>query len=163
MENESSITKELKRKKGPIDRTESRYSVEEFLSLSRDEQIRLAEDYMFRESDRFDDGMFKFSRTTFFKICKEIGIEKGIVDKRVGDTVIYIEHGCRREKKQVKLMLEEETLKKLDTIFGDSVSTQVRSKVMEVVLSEALDRLVKAKETGCLEIFYKPVEAEKIL
>ena len=64
------------------DRSQNKYSKDDFMSLTRREQFELAKKYWNIPSDQFDDGTFQFSRTLFVKLCEEIGFEKSVIDKR---------------------------------------------------------------------------------
>ena len=156
------------------DRSNGKYSDDDFLALPRKEQLRLAEKYWNGAVAAFDDGTFQFSYSHFAKICADIGFRKGIVDDLAGLTEesddrqkkIYIEHGTRSDTVEKKFTLSVSTVEALEQLFADSdkaISNIERSKIIDVVIGDKINELLQLKRKGLLSISYKPVEEVKII
>ena len=156
------------------DRSGGKYSEEAFLALPRSEQLALAERYWNGPVATFDDGTFQFSYTHFGKICEQIGFRKGIVDTRPEiklpdkeetepSAIIYIDHGRREETIVKKLTLSKETEEKISRLLGDRLSNIEKSKVVDVILSQALDRCLVEQKAGLFGVAYRPTEEERLI
>ena len=158
----------------PKDRSNSKYSEQDFLAMPRDEQLKLVEKYWNGPVADFDDGTFQFSYSHFAKLCSEIGFRKGIVDdfadmKEKNDCSkmkIYIEHGTRSDTVEKKFTLSTSTVEALDQLFADSdktISNIEKSKIIDVVIGDKINELLELKRKGLLSISYKPIEEVKII
>ena len=79
------------------------------------------------------------------------------------DSRILIEHGHRDKTAVKKLTLSADTVDKINYLIGDSTSNQVTSKIIDVILSQALDRYIQYKEEGSFEVCYKAIEEKRII
>jgi hypothetical protein len=79
-------------------------------------------------------------------------------------TIIWIDHGKRQEGTAVKkLTLSITTIGMMDQLLGDKLSNIERSIVIDIILAEALSKLIKAKEDGRFQLSYRPVDAQRLL
>ena len=149
------------------DRSNGKYSKDDFLKLPRDEQHALAEKYWNGPVADFDDGTFQFSSTQFAKLCEKIGFRKGIVDTLSKESLpnsedtLYIDRGRRGETAEKKFTLSQETIDKFDELLG-SLGNMEKSKAFDLLLSRLLDEKLEAKRVGNFHVAYKVTE-EKIL
>jgi hypothetical protein len=160
--------KEEKRKRASKkDRSNGKYSQEDFLNLPRVEQYALAEKYWNGPVADFDDGTFQFSSTQFAKLCEKLGFRKGIVDTLAEESLsdsqdtLYIDRGRRGETVEKKYTLSKETVVKMDELLG-SLGNMEKSKVLDLLLSQMLDEKLEAKRAGHFHVVYK-ASAEEIL
>lgn len=162
-----------KKRAAKKDRSDSKYSEEAFMALPRLEQLALADKYWMGRTDEFDDGTFQFSYTHFTNICQILGFKKGVVDTQPDtasevisiepSSVIYIDHGTRGKTEVKKLTFAKTTINKIDQLLGDQLSNVERSKVIDVILSEAFDEKLVAKREGKFGVAYRPVAEERLL
>lgn len=164
------VQTEKKKRTGKIDRKDSQFSEQDFLDLPRSEQLRLADEYLNRRANLFDDGTFKFSRSHFADICKKIGLRKGIVDDRAKDltdqyqdSIIWIEHGKRKETEVKKMTLSTETIRMMDELLSAELANSERSKVIDNILGSALKKLLADKASGRFQVCYRPIEAKRLM
>lgn len=155
-----------------IDRSKAKYSEAEFRSLSPEEQYALASKYWNGPVADFDDGTFQFSYSHFADICRSLGLRKGIIQSKEAEKkrnasevkkTIWIEHGKRRETAVKKITLSTETIEMMDRLLGDGLSNIERSKVIDIILTEALRKCLKDKAEGRFQILYRPVDAQRLL
>ena len=166
-------TMEEKKTRAPKkDRSNNRYSEEDFLGLSRKEQLALAEKYWNGPVSDFDDGTFRFSYAHFGKLCERIGFRKGIVDTMpeeekvsIGKTennTMYIDHG-KRESVTKKMTFSVTTIEKIDKLLGADLPNIVKSKIVDAILDQALEKKLNDQKAGRFTVAYRPVEEERIL
>ncbi len=155
------------------DRESNKYSMEDFKNLPRNDQIDLAEKYWFGSVKSFEESkLFKFSYTTLCKICKSIGLRKGVIDTLKGkdngtdvgkvNEIIYIDHG-RRNSSTKKLTLSQETIDLMNSLLGDNLANAEKSKIIDAILRQALEDKLSKKDAGKLAVIYRPVKEERIL
>ena len=165
-------TDESKKRSQRIDRSNAKYSEEDFMKLPRKEQLELAEKYWNGPVADFDDGTFQFSYTHFANLCQKLGFRKGIVDTMpegeasdpvAPSSIIYIEHGRREETEVKKLTLSKSTIDKIDQLLGDKLSNVEKSKVTDEILSQALDQKLADKRVGQFGVAYRPLAEERIM
>ncbi len=167
------VVDEGKKRAAKVDRSLNKYSEEEFRALPREEQLRLANIHWMDSKGYDDSKMFQFSYTHFSNICKELGFLKGVIDTREGkapephkvasDSIIYIEHGKRKETEVKKLTFAKDTVDKIDQLLGDKLSNVERSKVIDAILSQALDNKLADKRVGQFSVTYRPVAEKRLL
>lgn len=165
---------ESKLKKERIDRTSHKYSEDEFRTLSRKEQLKLANTH-WMDSKGFDESrMFQFSYSHFSEVCKDLGFVKGVLDTKEDDyineidevkseSMIYIDHGNRTDTEAKKFTLSKSTIDKMDQLLGDGLSNSERSKVIDAIIGKALDARLADKERGQFGVAYRPVAEERLL
>lgn len=169
VESDSSVgLKEEKRKRAlNKDRSNGKYSQDDFRKLPREEQLALAKKYWNCPADEFDDGTFRFSRTQFIKLCEQIGFRKDIVDMLAeeslsySDDTLYIDRGRRGETVEKKYTLSKETVDKINELLG-SLGNMEKSKALDLLLSQLLEEKLEAKRAGHFHVVYK-ASAEEIL
>ena len=161
---------EKKKRSKCKDRSNSRYSMEDFMRLPRHDQLALAEKYWMGRTECFDDGTFQFSYTCFGNLCKQLGFRKGIVDTRSEEaaientnSVVYINHGKRGETVEKKFTLAKTTVDKIDQLLGDQLSNIERSKVIDALLSQVLDQRLSEKSKGKFGVAYRSVEEKRLI
>lgn len=168
-----------KKRASKVDRSGNTYSEEKFRVLPREEQLRLANKHWMDSKGYDASGIFQFSYTHFSNICKELGFVKGVIDTRkdASDTkeyasdskkvepcsILYIDHGKREETEVKKLTFAKDTIDKIDQLLGDKLSNVEKSKVIDVILSEALDNKLAAKRVGQLVVAYRPVYEVRLI
>lgn len=155
------------------DRSNSRYSMDDFMKLPRAEQLELAEKYWNGPVADFDDGTFQFSYTHFANLCQKLGFKKGIVDtipkgeaqvsEVAPSSIVYIEHGKRGETVEKKFTLAKTTVDKIDQLLGDQLSNIERSKVIDALLSQVLDQRLSEKSKGQFGVAYRSVEEKRLI
>lgn len=152
------------------DRSNGKYSETDFLNLPREEQLKLAEHYWMGRTEDFDDGTFQFSYTHFAELCKMLGFRKGVVDELKSNNnctslkkKIYIEHGRREETDVKKLTLSVSTINNLDMLLGNRLSNIEKSKVMDIIIAEKVDELLKIKKEGEFSVAYRRCEEERLI
>lgn len=167
-------TGEKKKRAPKTDRSGNKYSEEEFRIMPREEQLRLAKIH-WMDSQGFDaSGMFQFSYSHFSNICQGLGFSKvvTVIDPKEDDSnprevehdsIIYIEHGKREDKEVKKLTFAKDTINKIDQLLGGQLSNIERSKVIDVILSRALDDKLTAKREGRFGVAYRPIAEERLL
>ena len=168
IENLDQDADESKKRTARIDRSNAKYSAEDFMALPRAEQLELAEKYWNGKVENYDDGTFQFSYSHLAKLCQELGFRKGIVDTMpegatVPSSIIYIEHGRRTETEVKKLTLSKSTIDKIDELLGDKLSNVEKSKVIDEILSQALEQKLADKRVGQFGVAYRPLEEERII
>lgn len=165
-------TEDSKKRSQKVDRSSNKYSEEDFRALSRDEQLRLANIHWMDSKGYDESKMFQFSYTHFSNICKELGFVKGVIDTREGEapdpevalsSIVYIEHGKREETEVKKLTLDKGTISKIDQLLGDKLSNVEKSKVIDAILSQALDKKLADKRVGQFGVAYRPLAEERLL
>lgn len=170
--NASDLDAEGKKRATKIDRSNAKYSEDDFMKMSRAEQLVLAEKYWNGPVADFDDGTFQFSYTHFANLCQKLGFRKGIVDTMpdgvasdqvAPSSIIYIEHGKREETEVKKLTLAKSTIEKIDQLLGDKLSNVERSKVVDEILSQALEQKLNDKRVGQFGVAYRPLAEERLL
>ena len=166
-------TEDSKKRASKIDRSSAKYSEDDFMKLPRAEQLGLAEKYWNGPVADFDDGTFQFSYTHFANLCQKLGFRKGIVDTMpegefpdpevAPSSIVYIEHGKREETEVKKLTLDKCTIEKIDKLLGDKLSNVEKSKVIDAILSQALDKKLADKRVGQFGVAYRPLAEERLL
>lgn len=163
-----------KKRKSKMDRSDSRYSEDDFMNLSRTEQKELAEKYWMGKTSDFDDGTFQFSYSHFTKLCQKLGFRKGVVDTMQDDmisniesayskTMLYIDRGKREDVEIKKFTLSKDTVDKMEKLLGDKLSNIEKSKVIDILISQMLDEKLAEKETGLFGVAYRPIEEERLI
>lgn len=168
IENLDQDADESKKRTARVDRSNAKYSAEDFMALPRAEQLALAEKYWNGKVENYDDGTFQFSYSHLAKLCQDLGFRKGIVDTMPEgavdpSSIIYIEHGRRVETEVKKLTLSKSTIDKIDELLGDKLSNVEKSKVIDEILSQALEQRLADKRVGQFGVAYRPLEEERII
>lgn len=168
-ETEKEINPEKKKRSQNKNRSDGELSETDFMSLPRDEQLALAEKYWNGRTDTYDDEKkFKFSYTHLGTLCERLGFRKGIVDLKkdgVKESKLYIEHGRREKTVEKKLTFSEKTVSKFTDLLGkqNNLSNIEKSKILDVILLEALESKLAAKNVGAFSVAYKPVKEEVLI
>jgi hypothetical protein len=174
-ESKDTVEGERKQRAARKDRSDAKYSEDDFRAFPRSKQHELAEQYWNGKTEDFDDGTFQFSYTHFAKICTDLGFRKGIVDtmpeKQAAEeqesgasgSIIYIDHGKRAGSVTKKMTISEETDKKIEELLGKSLSNVEKSKVLDAILTEAIEDRLIDKRAGRFEVFYRPTDGERLL
>ena len=166
-------------KKDKKDRSNSKYSEDDFMAMPRNKQFELAQKYWGGAVADFDDGTFQFSVTHFKNLCERLGFTKGVVDTRAGlpvDTVksnsgidtIYIERGIRENTGERKFTLSKQTLDNLNEFFEPSekaraLTSMEKSKIIDSLFNQMLENKLKSKREGKLKVTYKLTDERDIL
>lgn len=154
-----------KKKSSRIDRSNAKYSEEDFLKLPRKKQLQLAETYLLNmKSEDFDDGTFQFSRSHFASICERIGFKKGFIDANGSqEEKLYIDHRKRKETIIKKITLSKKTVEKIDKLLGDNLSKVEKSKIIDLLLEQIIDEKLALKEAGKFKVAYRPTDEERLI
>lgn len=157
---------------------EGKYSQEDFINLSEEDQIQLLNLYLIEKpSAEFEDGTFQFSRTTLLKLAETLGFRKTfskdtnsednkektpVVPVDDGD-LLYIDRGRRVDTVEKKITLSGLTNSRLEDLLGNRLSNIEKSKATDAILSYAIDILMERKKKGKFGIAYRPTELERIV
>ncbi len=169
--NNEGIKPGKKQRSARKDRSDGKYSEEAFRNLSREVQFELAKEYWNKPVNEFDDGTFQFSSSHFAEVCKSLQFEKRTVvvdakaeekENQPKDTVVVIDHG-RRETERHNWTFSEGTNDKIERLLGENLSNMEKSKVIDVILNNELDNLLKEKEAGRFHVDYRPVEKVRLV
>ena len=148
---------------------EGKYSQDDFKALSRAEQLEYANKYLLQDNctKNFNDGTFAFSYTTFTKLCDELGLVKAVVDKNANDnndTSYKILINREKRKQSSKITVDVSTINKLDELLeGINVSNIEKSKIVDFILANELDRLIEIRHNNKLSISYPAISETHIL
>lgn len=157
---------ESKKKKGKIDRTNAKYSETDFLKMQRSQQLQLARKYQMSPVANYDDGTFTFSYSHFAVLCDRLGFAKSVIDTQADGikdgTTILIDRGRRAETIIKKITLDINTINKISQLIGD-LSNIEQSKIIDVILSQACDKLLADKAAGKLEISYRATDKTRLV
>lgn len=133
-----------------------------FRSLSRYEQFEYAKTYLNKRDKDFDDGTFAFSVTTFKNICNELGFVKVVTDTRATAAdaqqsahVIELSRSKREHTVEKKLRLSTDTVELMTSAVTDKMTNEEKSKVIDIIIHEAFERVAKERAEGKLRIEYK--------
>lgn len=133
-----------------------------FRSLSRSEQFEYAKKYLNMRDKDFDDGTFSFSVTTFKKLCDELGFMKIVTDTRATGSdeqqsahVIELSRSKREHTVEKKLRLSTDTVELMASAVTDKMTNEEKSKVIDIIISEAFAKVASEREAGNLKIEYK--------
>lgn len=169
LKTENEINPKKKKRAQNKDRSDGELSEADFMALSRTEQLNLAEKYWNGRTDTYDkDKKFKFSYTHLGTLCERLGFRKGIVDMKkdgVKESKLYIEHGRREKTVEKKVTFSEKTISKFNDLLGkdNKLSNIEKSKILDVILLEALEGKLAAKNAGAFSVAYKPVKEEVLI
>ncbi len=78
------------------------------------------------------------------------------------DGIIFIDHG-KRKTVEKKIPLSESTVESLNELLGDRLCNAERSKVIDFIVAEAINRYLDAKKNGHFEVYYRPKDKEKLI
>ena len=133
-----------------------------FRALPREKQFKYALEYLNKRDKDFDDGTFAFSVTTFKNICNELGFVKVVTDTRatVSDEqqsahVIQLSRSKREHTVEKKLRLSADTVELMASAVTDKMTNEEKSKVIDIIIHEAFERVAKERAAGQLRIEYK--------
>lgn len=159
-----------KNKRGPKkDRSEGKYSQEDFQAMSRQEQFEIAKEYYMRSVEEFDDGTFNFSQSTFKRLCENLGFTKGIIDTRVDEAkeqntsvekeTIWLDDIKRVNPVSKKITVSKDILDKIEDFFKKEprLTNVEKSLLIELFLRRGVDSVVGSVDDGNAEIALKPV------
>ena len=133
-----------------------------FRSLPREQQFEYAREYLNKKDKDFDDGTFAFSVTTFKNICNELGFVKVVTDTRATAAdaqqsahVIELSRSKREHTVEKKLRLSTDTVELMSSVVTDKMTNEEKSKVLDIIIHEAFERVAKERADGKLHIEYK--------
>ena len=133
-----------------------------FRSLPREQQFEYAKEYLNKRDKDFDDGTFAFSVTTFKNICNELGFVKVVTDTRATAAdaqqsahVIQLSRDKRQSTVEKKLRLSTDTVELMSSVITDKMTNEEKSKVFDIIIHEAFERVAKERAAGQLKIEYK--------
>ena len=139
-----------------------------FRSLPRAEQFEYAKEYLNKRDKDFDDGTFSFSVTTFKNICNELGFVKVVTDTRatISDEqqsahVIELSRSKRESTVEKKLRLSTDTVELMASAVTDKMTNEEKSKVLDIIIHDAFERVAKERAEGKLRIEYKEKQEVK--
>jgi len=162
---ENSIQEKQKKRQPRKDRSAAKYQMEDFLALPREQQINLANEYLLRPVQDYDDGTLGFGRSTFMEYCKKNDIVLRYVDAREETQrrkEICISHGKRKATVEKKYTLSMETVAMIDELFA-GLSNIEKSKAMDELLRPYLQGVLSIKKEGGFAVYYKAAAAEKLI
>ena len=130
-----------------------------FRSLTREQQFEYAKEYLNKRDKDFDDGTFAFSVTTFKNICNELGFVKLVTDTRATAAdaqqsahVIELSRSKREHTVEKKLRLSADTVELMASAVTDKMTNEEKSKVLDIIIHEAFERVAKERAEGKLHI-----------
>ena len=139
-----------------------------FRSLPREQQFEYAREYLNKRDKDFDDGTFAFSVTTFKNICNELGFVKVVTDTRatISDEqqsahVIQLSRSKREHTVEKKLRLSADTVELMSSVVTDKMTNEEKSKVLDIIIHDAFERVAKERAEGKLHIEYKEKQEVK--
>ena len=139
-----------------------------FRSLPRSEQFEYANKYLNKKDKDFDDGTFAFSVTTFKKLCEELGFMKIVTDTRATAAnaqqsahVIELSRSKREHTIEKKLRLSDDTVELMASAVTDKMTNEEKSKVIDIIIHDAFERVAKERAEGKLHIEYKEKQEVK--
>ena len=139
-----------------------------FRSLPREQQFEYAKEYLNKRDRDFDDGTFAFSVTTFKNICNELGFVKVVTDTRATAAnaqqsahVIQLSRSKREHTVEKKLRLSADTVELMASVITDKMTNEEKSKVLDIIIHEAFERVAKERAEGKLHIEYKEKQEVK--
>lgn len=139
-----------------------------FRSLPREQQFEYAREYLNKRDRDFDDGTFAFSVTTFKNICNELGFVKVVTDTRATAAdaqqsahVIQLSRSKRENTVEKKLRLSADTVELMASTVTDKMTNEEKSKVIDIIIREAFERVAKERAAGQLHIEYKEKQEVK--
>lgn len=170
----ASFPDEMKQLRTRRSNIEGKYSQDDFRNLSEAEQVTLLNKYLIDvPSEKFEDGTFKFSRTTLAKLAEELGYKRSYIrtDSSLSnasfekplDNIIYIDRGRREQSIEKKITLSRSTNDKLNQLLGNTLSNIEKSKAIDAILEKAIDDLLLKKQDGSFGISYRRTEAKRLL
>lgn len=164
-----------KNKRGPKkDRSEGKYSQEDFQAMSREEQFEIASDYYMRSVEEFDDGTFNFSQSTFKRLCDDLGFVKGLVDTKADEMknnasvekqTIWLDDIERENVSSKKFTISEKTKELCDEIFSSSpnLSNKEKSIIMDLAFQKGLKLLLDELNNDEIRFCYRPISEKTVL
>ena len=139
-----------------------------FRSLSREQQFEYAKEYLNKRDKDFDDGTFAFSVTTFKNLCNELGFVKLVTDTRATAAdaqqsahVIELSRSKREHTVEKKLRLSADTVELMSSVLTDKMTNEEKSKVFDIIIHDAFERVAKERAEGKLRIEYKEKQEVK--
>ena len=139
-----------------------------FRSLPREQQFEYAKEYLNKKDKDFDDGTFSFSVTTFKNICNELGFMKIVTDTRATAAdaqqsahVIELSRSKREHTVEKKLRLSTDTVELMASAVTDKMTNEEKSKVLDIIIHDAFERVAKERAEGKLHIEYKEKQEVK--
>lgn len=139
-----------------------------FRSLPREQQFEYAREYLNKKDKDFDDGTFAFSVTTFKNICNELGFVKVVTDTRATSAnaqqsahVIQLSRSKREHTVEKKLRLSTDTVELMSSVVTDKMTNEEKSKVLDIIIHDAFERVAKERAEGKLRIEYKEKQEVK--
>ena len=133
-----------------------------FRSLPREQQFEYAREYLNKKDKDFDDGTFAFSVTTFKNICNELGFVKVVTDTRATAAdeqqsahVIQLSRSKREHTVEKKLRLSTDTVELMASAVTDKMTNEEKSKVLDIIIHDAFERVANERAEGKLHIEYK--------
>ena len=139
-----------------------------FRSLPREQQFEYAKEYLNKRDRDFDDGTFAFSVTTFKNICNELGFVKVVTDTRATAAdaqqsahVIQLSRSKREHTVEKKLRLSTDTVELMSSVVTDKMTNEEKSKVLDIIIHDAFERVAKERAEGKLHIEYKEKQEVK--
>ena len=139
-----------------------------FRSLAREQQFEYAKEYLNKRDKDFDDGTFSFSVTTFKKLCDELGFMKIVTDTRANISdeqqsahVIQLSRRKREHTVEKKLRLSADTVELMSSVVTDKMTNEEKSKVIDIIIREAFERVANERAAGQLKIEYKEKQEVK--
>ena len=139
-----------------------------FRSLPREQQFEYAKEYLNKRDRDFDDGTFAFSVTTFKNLCNELGFVKVVTDTRATAAdaqqsahIIELSRSKREHTLEKKLRLSADTVELMASVVTDKMTNEEKSKVFDIIIHEAFERVAKERAEGKLRIEYKEKQEVK--
>lgn len=131
-----------------IDRSGNMYSESDFLNMTPQKQLELANKYLGKNIQKFDeDQLFRFSYTHFAHLCLDVlGFEKRIVGSKESDIIVIEVERNYKTSVEKKFTISKDTAQEIqqftETIPNENV--RVKSHIIDAIIFEAFNRINNA-------------------